>query len=422
MSEKNRFNDFEIDQTLLTPLTFEEPELHSFSAADVFEAVESKPVKKRFGKRSERRAEVKIKVYDAFDDPKPVKKEEEPVAVVEEEPVVEEVIVETKPAFEDVEIEAEFVEEEPAVEENVEHTLEMKPVEQPIEKVEEEAAEEDIDVPMEEEVDIDAVVFPVGKDAKQEEDEEENDEEDDDDEDEEEDDDLSSQYDEDDLLYEKKSFLISEYDKKEKYLAEQSKDVYHLVKIDGKTFYFVEGEKKDYYYTYVYLRKEPSDEQKHKWELDGWKYICRQRGKKKRHAGWFVFRNEDVPGDYRKYIENDLEKYNFFKKEVKSYGSTQMIFFLCIIVCAVCAYIQYRYNGYLIGIAACGVIGFIAFIYWIRFALLKRQSKKKVKQLKSRLRVKQREMDIIESEKGDDEDWDTLEDVLRDQRKKKRKK
>ncbi|MCF0141720.1 MAG: DUF2812 domain-containing protein, partial [Mogibacterium sp.] len=128
-------------------------------------------------------------------------------------------------------------------------------------------------------------------------------------------------------------------------------NVYHLVKIDGKTFYFVEGEKKDYYYTYVYLRKEPSDEQKHKWELDGWKYICRQRGKKKRHAGWFVFRNEDVPGDYRKYIENDLEKYNFFKKEVKSYGSTQMIFFLCIIVCAVCAYIQYRYNGYLIGIA-----------------------------------------------------------------------
>ena len=467
MDKKNKFGDFEIDQTLLTPLTFDEPELHDFDVADVFEPVTEVKQKKRFGKRSERRAEVKVKTYDAFEEVAPGYNEPiqttqaqgtlleqmtlsddfgketaevhesadenaiaEKETVVEdrvdsekenEEPIVEEVAEETieskeenkEPVVEVDSIDDEadtdqqpMIETEAVVEETVEDensldsTMEMKPLLQDEEESIEVDFSEDVeqDIPLEEdESDVDDVVFPVDK----------------------EDDD---EYDEDDLLYEKKSFLISDYEKKENYLKKQSKEGYHLVRVSGRTYYFREGPEKNYYYNYAYFKKEPTDEMWNEWEKDGWKLICRQQGKKKRDAGWYIFRNEEIMGEYPKFIDNDLEKFNFFKKEVSSYRSTQFLLFLCLVVCIGSAYLQYYFNGFLIGIAACGVVGLIALIYWLRYGKLARRSNKRKKQLKSRLRVKQTEEIVSQNEKDEDEDWDTLEDVLNDKKKNKKRK
>ena len=233
-------------------------------------------------------------------------------------------------------------------------------------------------------------------------------------------------YDEDDdldLFEDKKHFFLSQYSITEDYLREQSQEGYHFVRHEGKKYYFVEGEPTNYYYSIDYFRNEPTAEQWKQWEADGWKLISKEAGKKKKEAGWFYFRNIQAEGEYRKEIDNDEEKFRFFKKYSNSCRSTLFLIFICMFCCVVTAFLQYRFKGYLWGIAICAVVFLLSFIFFITYYRMLRHSKKRVRLLKARLRVKEANRieiekdtyDISETEAQLESDWDTIATEKEDQ-------
>ena len=363
----------------ISSLDISEPALKGFDASSVFKIDnQSQETKhKIFGKRSQRHAQVKVKasVFDNEDvevqdifvaeglKSQPLKrsqKKQEPQEVKPEEPkpIVEEVKVEPIPVEDEVlEQEEELVSEEAQVDE-----------EQPEEVAEvvEEEVEEPKEVEMEEESEVDDSEIETSL-------EDEN------------------QYDEDDLYVEKKRFLLSHYDKEEAYLEEQSKEGFHYVRNVGKKYFFVKEEPRDYYYSICYFVVEPSAHEWRKWEADGWKLVSRVPAKKKKDAGWFVFRNELQGDDLKKEIPNEAEKFKFFKKHANSCRSTMFLFFICMAICACAAYLQYLFNGFIAVIAACAVLFLISFIFFCMYGRMLASSKKKVRLLKARLRVRERE-------------------------------
>ena len=364
----------------ISSLQIKEPDLKGFDASSVFEIDTTQmeePKHKIVGKRSQRHAQVKVKasVFDNEDvevqdifvaeglKPQPLKrsqKKQEPQEVKPEEtkPIVEEVKVEPIPVEDEVlEQEEELVSEEAQVDE-----------EQPEEVAEvvEEEVEEPKEVEMEEESEVDDSEIETSL-------EDEN------------------QYDEDDLYVEKKRFLLSHYDKEEAYLEEQSKEGFHYVRNVGKKYFFVKEEPRDYYYSICYFVVEPSAHEWRKWEADGWKLVSRVPAKKKKDAGWFVFRNELQGDDLKKEIPNEAEKFKFFKKHANSCRSTMFLFFICMAICACAAYLQYLFNGFIAVIAACAVLFLISFIFFCMYGRMLASSKKKVRLLKARLRVRERE-------------------------------
>ena len=92
------------------------------------------------------------------------------------------------------------------------------------------------------------------------------------------------------------------------------KEGFHYVRNVGKKYFFVKEEPRDYYYSICYFVVEPSAHEWRKWEADGWKLVSRVPAKKKKDAGWFVFRNELQGDDLKKEIPNEAEKFKFFKK------------------------------------------------------------------------------------------------------------
>ena len=368
------------EKETISSLQIKEPDLKGFDASSVFEidtTQKEEPKHKIFGKRSQRHAQVKVKasVFDNEDvevqdifvaeglKSQPLKrsqKKQEPQEVKPEEPkpIVEEVKVEPIPVEDEVlEQEEELVSEEAQVEE-----------EQPEEVAEvvEEEVEEPKEVEMEEEFEEDDSEIETSL-------EDEN------------------QYDEDDLYVEKKRFLLSHYDKEEAYLEEQSKEGFHYVRNVGKKYFFVKEEPRDYYYSICYFVVEPSAHEWRKWEADGWKLVSRVPAKKKKDAGWFVFRNELQGDDLKKEIPNEAEKFKFFKKHANSCRSTMFLFFICMAICACAAYLQYLFNGFIAVIAACAVLFLISFIFFCMYGRMLASSKKKVRLLKARLRVRERE-------------------------------
>lgn len=186
-------------------------------------------------------------------------------------------------------------------------------------------------------------------------------------------------FNEEDLFYEKKSFLLTQYEKVEQYLEKKSKEGYHFVRKVGKKYYFVQGEKTPYYYNKAYFKNEPSDELWDRWQKLGWKLISREPSKKKKEAGWFYFRHLDVSNEYRRTIENEEEKYNFFRKYANSCRSTVFFLFICMAVCLVSAYLQWQFKAMWIGIIACAVIfafAFLLFLSYLRMMLINRRTAK----------------------------------------------
>lgn len=231
---------------------------------------------------------------------------------------------------------------------------------------------------------------------------------------------------EDDNLYEeRKSFLYAEYPKIENYLQKKSSEGYHFVRHEGKKYYFRKGQPKTYYYSMNYFVDEPDADQWRQWESEGWKLVSKSEGKKKSDAGWFTFRNEEEDGEYRKEIDNDSEKFSFFKKYSSSCRSTMFLVFICMACCVVTGLLQVYFQGYLAGIALCAALLLISFIVFCMYGRMLRKSKKRARELKSKLRVKEIRAnersknfyDTSESEEELDTDWHTLEQHTSKQKK-----
>ena len=220
-----------------------------------------------------------------------------------------------------------------------------------------------------------------------------------------------------DLYEERKKFLYAEYPKIEQYLQDKSSEGYHFVRQEGKKYFFRKGQPKTYYYSMNYFVDEPDANQWREWESDGWKLVSKSDGKKKSDAGWFTFRNEEEDGEYRKEIDNDSEKFRFFKKYSSSCRSTMFLVFICMACCVVTGLLQVYFQGYLAGIALCAGLFLISFIVFCMYGRMLRKSKKRARELKSKLRIRESRAieeskdfyDTSESEEELDTDWNTLE-------------
>lgn len=406
-------------------LDFEEPELQSFNATSIFEIDETDEPEHKpfvFGKRSQRKhSEVKVK-STAFEN-EGLKVEDVMVANglkkgerYTETPVIpmEEQVSSYFKQKEESQAEVmESPEEGTSKESKVDVTEEQEAVQ---EESNEKEAEEPIVEKMEESVeDTTESNLVTEEELVEEEDNLENED--------------KEEEEQEDLYREKKSFLLSQYEKMQKYLEEQSNEGYHLVRQAGKKFYFREGEPKDYYYSVNYFYDEPDPEQWSEWEMDGWKLISRNPSKSKKEAGWFIFRNEEVQGEYRKEIDNDEEKFRFFKKYSNSCRSTLFLIFICMLCCLVAGFLQYMFQGYLISIVACGVLFLIALIVFIMYERMLISSKKVVRKLKARVRLKEREFAMNDYQDDDtleetqeelDTDWNQLEEEISKSRHRRR--
>lgn len=223
-----------------------------------------------------------------------------------------------------------------------------------------------------------------------------------------------------DLYEEKKHFMFSEYVLEEDYLEEQSQMGYHYVKRDGTRFFFRKGDPKDYYYQVNYYKEEPSADVKAQWKADGWKLLSISNSKNKKDAGWYILRNEEKTGEYRKKIANEEEKFAFFKKYRNSCRSTLFLIFVCMVVCAICTAIQVYSSGQiysigiLIGIAVCVVLFFIALIAFISYYRLLRGATKQANLLNARIRLKERkqsaaDLQQLKSDAELDSEWEKVE-------------
>ena len=350
----------------ISSLEFNEPDLKGFDAASVFEIkthVQEEPKRKIFGKRAQRHAQVEVKASAFENDDVQIEDiyvsqnaKPQPMKRTKKTPVVEEAAVEQSPEIKEEEVQTESLPEE--MQEDSEPVIE-----------EAEESETEADLPEEQsdsaETEDDDEIEPSLEDQEN--------------------------YDEEDLYVDKKRFLLSQYDKEEAYLEKNSKEGYHYVRNVGKKYFFVKEEPRNYYYSISYFVVEPSAHEWRKWEQDGWKLVSRVPSKKKQEAGWFVFRNELKNDELRKEIPNEEEKFKFFKKYSNSCRSTMFLFFICMAICACAAYLQYLFNGFIAVMISCSILFVISFIFFCMYGRMLASSKKKVRLLKARLRVRERE-------------------------------
>ncbi len=386
-------------------LDIHEPELKGFNAENIFHIDEEPEKKTLFGKRSAR-SHVKIN-ENIFDDEVSQSVDITPDTSIEEveapiekrvvEPVIgkraekSEVEEPKKVVIETIDADEDFTTESIENELKDFNTKSVEKVEKPSEIVEEK--------------DEDSQPVLTSEDVYDNDDEEDT---------------------EDDNLYEeRKKFLYAEYPKIEQYLQDKSSEGYHFVRHEGKKYFFRKGQPKTYYYSMNYFVDEPDADQWRQWEADGWKLVSKSDGKKKSDAGWFTFRNEEEDGEYRKEIDNDSEKFSFFKKYSSSCRSTMFLVFICMACCVVTGLLQIYFQGYLAGIALCAALLLISFIVFCMYGRMLRKSKKRARELKSKLRVKEIRAnersknfyDTSESEEELDTDWNTLEQHTSKQKK-----
>lgn len=375
-------------------LDIHEPELHDFNAETVFHIDEEPEKKTIFGKRSAR-SHVKIN-SNIFDDEVAESVDITPDTLLEEvEAPIEKRVVEPKKIVSEKEAKQWQKEEEDFTTKSIEKELkemdaskEEKKEDQEVEEVFEpevvESNEDEEETTLAEDLDL-----------------------------------------EEDLYEERKNFLFADYPSIEEYLQDKSSEGYHFVRHEGKKYFFRKGEPRTYYYSMNYFFDEPDADQWRDWEADGWKLVSKSDGKKKSDAGWFTFRNEEEDGEYRKEIDNDSEKYRFFKKYSSSCRSTMFLVFICMVCCLVTGLLQIYFQGYLVGIALCALLFLIAFIVFCMYGRMLRKSKKRARQLKSKLRLKESRIieeskdsyDVSESEEELDTDWNTLEQHMGKEKK-----
>lgn len=452
-------------QDRISSIQFSEPELHDFNASSIFEIDEEAHAgsskRKIFGKRSARRANIKVKsnTYESKNriqeeirinsGTSPEPKNEKPAETIQKEvfvPVLDpdengvhdtEVqiqTIETKPEPRNEEVVQEEIDQEEivsvALDKSEEGDVEEDPVfEEEIEEIDEVQDEDEDEPEEEEEIEQETIRIEqlqvkdfdeTSEDEDEEEDElEEEEEDEDEDENEEEVDEYKNEFydeDEQDLYEDKKRFLLSQYPLIEAYLAEQSSEGYHFVRHIGKKYYFVYSEPKPYYYSINYFRDEPSAEEWRAWESDGWKLIAKAPAKNKHEAGWFTFRNLQKEGEYKKEIDNEEEKYRFFRKYANSCRSTMFLIFVVMACCVVTAFLQYEFQGYLWGLIVCGILFVMAFVAFCEYGRMLRNAKKRARLLQARLRVKEKQLNSLqqdqayftESEADLESEWETL--------------
>ena len=454
-------------QDRITQIQFSEPELHPFNASDIFELKEEeKPRRGLFGKRSKRKATVRIR-KEIFDDGQEIQEEAvtadsgeepqpEPTVFSSSEdvaPAVDELLQTQMPQEEEtvqeteVQVQPEEDSDEPTIEMDavteeslMEHNDGDEPEEEDSGEIDRQA---DQDIDHAGEVVLDAMTQDIeasqgqpdesetdrlreedesdeGEEDEDEYDDDEDEYEDDDDEEEEEDEDGEYYDDEPDLFEDKKHFLLSQYPIIEDYLAEQSADGYHYVRHNGHKYYFTKGEPERYYYSIDYFRQEPDNEMWRKLEADGWQLVSKAPARKKKEAGWFIFRHPEETGEYPKVIENEEEKYRFFRKYANSCRSTMFLVFICMVCCLITAFLQYEFQGYLWGIAICAVLFVICLVVFFQYARMLKHAKKRARMLMARLRLKEQqknrmdmesdEYDTSETEAQLESDWNDLED------------
>lgn len=433
-----------------TSVSFEEPELKEFSTANIFEIEKPAPARKKFGKRSDRKAsQVKIKNYNEdmpdFTDKEPVVENTRIMPVnsdnahehVEIEPVQDEDLSITQTARLDASDLSKAL-----LSEEGESTLHMEPVE--VSAVTP-AVEETISVSSAQEMPIDEPVIPFAPslapavksaddldadvmretieeifeqtptfNLSEEESHPENEKY------------LHVDEDEDDIYMDKKHYNMANYPKIEGYLADQSSNGYHFVRQDGKKYYYVKGTPENYYYAYTYFSKEPDARTLAKLEKDGWKEVSRMEGLRRKDAGWIVYRNYQAAGEERKEIDNDEEKLRFFKKQASSYRSTMFLIFICMVCCAITAWLQFAlYNGFWEILAACGILFIICLIALLTYARYLGGARKRVKLLKSRIRKKKKELEanpVAQSEQELESEWQAMPEETGKKKKKKKAK
>lgn len=216
-----------------------------------------------------------------------------------------------------------------------------------------------------------------------------------------------------DLYEDRKSFMLSDYKKQDEYLAKQAKQGYHFVKREGRKYYFHKKTPGSYYYRTLYFSQEPSQEQWDEWAKDGWELVSRAPAKKKKEAGWVVMRQREVFDELHKDIDNELEKYKFFKAYSSSCRSTMFMLFICMAVCAVTAFLQWQFKGYPAAIILSGILFAISFIVFLMYGRMLRKSKKQARLLKARWRNKERDAELfdlnnLESQDDLDQEWEKM--------------
>lgn len=214
------------------------------------------------------------------------------------------------------------------------------------------------------------------------------------------------------LFSEKKRFLLSEYVKEESYLEQKSREGYHFVKKEGNTFYFTKEEPRVYYYALNFYKDEPSLAQKVAWRKEGWSVLFTAPSSNKKDAGWYFLRNEEQPGEYRKVLNNEEEKYHFFRKYSNACRSNLFFMFIIMACSLVFAFIQIWAQGYYIGIAACGATFLVALGFFVVYWRMLRVSKRQARLLRARLRLREREEVILDDSSWDEQKVQTEWDIL----------
>lgn len=215
-----------------------------------------------------------------------------------------------------------------------------------------------------------------------------------------------------DLYEDRKRFWLHDYLKVEDYLEQQAKQGFEYEKHEGKKYYFHQARPRNYYFQLLYFANEPVQAQWDLWAKDGWELIGREAGKSKREAGWYFVRNVEKEGEYRKSIDNEEEKYRYFRKQTSSYRSTEFLLFIVMVCSAITLFLQIQFQGYPIGIALCGVLFGITLIVFIFYGSMMRKVQKQARLLKARIRLRETPLDeqYPESDEELESDWKALEE------------
>lgn len=424
------------EEEKLSSISFEVPELKEFDTANIFEVENTASKRVRFGKRSDRRAKVKVKNYSedlnvpSTDDilsgiseehkemSKQVEQEQEDrQAREEDEALVSAGLLnavnslnenkqpkkeEENPADTIVLKEESAIEVEPVVQEQGNARLSAHDLkneqDHPIKtgSVVYENIERSYVQPIDLEVDSslynDVKIIANGADKRNLE---------------------TADTPKSDIKIEKHKSSFVNYPRIEEYLDNQSAKGLHFVKTDGKKYYFLKGMAEPYYYQIVYFKDEPTESELLELESEGWLLIDELDSRRKKDAGWYFFRNLKMTEDEKeKVINNDQEKLRYFKKEASSYRSTMFLLFICIVCCAWTGYDQFfLFRGYWWIAVAAGVIALLCLIFFIANARICSRNQKRAKLLKKKLKaIKRMEKEgIVMNENEIEQDWEELE-------------
>ncbi len=160
-----------------------------------------------------------------------------------------------------------------------------------------------------------------------------------------------------------KVFYISDYEKEAAYLRSMSLKGYHFVRNDGFRFDFIKGEPKNYFYLLDYYKEEPSDEEKKRWQNEGWEDIF--HAPVNYEGSWHFFRRELGEGDMLEYNENNDSRLELFERLTKNWQGILSVVALCTVFSIVAICMQVALHGFPWMIAICSVLAFLCLLVFI---------------------------------------------------------